>query len=92
MFQTGNGMREASPQVAVLITDGQNNGANFEHLRNDFQARIIKILVVGVGSSVQEGELRELVDSQDDDFLHVENFSKLDINDFIKKTKICRKM
>ena len=90
MFQTSNGRRPASPQVALLITDGQNSGASFVYLRNEFQARIIKILVVGVGSDVQEDELRRLVDSQDDDFLFVDEFSKLDINDFIKKTKICK--
>ena len=90
MFLAQNGMRPASPRLAILITDGKNNrGGNFAHFRNNFQFRRIKILVVGVGD-VEEGELRRLVESQDDDYFYVTDFSKLDVNDFIKNTTFCK--
>ena len=89
MFQVKNGMRPASPHVAVLITDGKNGNKKFATFRNRFQGNEIKILAVGVGAFVDD-ELRRLVGLVDKDFLSVKDFSKLNINDFIKNTTFCK--
>ena len=91
MFQEQHGMRPASPHVAVLITDGKANEGNlkFSTLRGKFEARSIKILVVGVGD-VKIEELHLLVESPQNDFLYIKDFSNLDINDFINNTTFCK--
>ena len=82
MFQSKNGMRSDSVKTMILITDGkesddirEKNVAKYPSLREEFKARNIHLVVVGVGKVDME-TLRELV-LDDKDFLFAEDFDVL---------------
>ena len=82
MFQSKNGMRSDSIKTMILITDGkesddirEKNVAKYPSLREEFKARNIHLVVVGVGK-VDKETLRELV-LDDKDFLFAEDFDVL---------------
>ena len=88
MFQGVNGMRLGSPQIAVLITDGDSNDpVDYADFKRKFRAAHIKLVVVGIGN-VNENDLLQLVETPDDLYL-VTDFLALDLNDFIKGTTFC---
>ena len=88
MFQGVNGMRLGSPQIAVLITDGDSNDpVDYADFKRKFRAAHIKLVVVGIGN-VNENDLLQLVETPDDLYL-VTDFLALDLNNFIKGTTFC---
>ena len=77
MFQTSNGMRDTSVKIAVLITDGSDNGtpSEYKEMGRKYQDKNIKLLIVGVGS-VERDLLKELV-KDESDFFEAQNFDEL---------------
>ena len=77
MFQTNSGMRQDAIQVAVLITDGDDNAPEsaYEERAKMFNERKIKVLVVGVGDVARE-VLSKLVESPEH-FFKAEKFEDL---------------
>ena len=90
MFQSSSGMREDAEQVAVLITDGwdyhctinkctpQELKRKYNQLAKEFNARKIRVLVIGVGD-VDKKSLLLLVQSPEH-FFQVESFDGLKDN------------
>ena len=78
-------------QIAMVITDGaQTQGADTKDLREasaPLRDAGVKILAIGIGSSTDEKELRQLVE-KDEDVLLAKSFDDLilKLNSLIKKT------
>ena len=89
MFQEVNGMRLDSPKAAVLITDGVSRSTvDYAGFRNLFRGAHIKLLVVGIGDSLDD-DLVELVETPDD-LLLVTDFAALDVTHFVEHTTFCK--
>ena len=78
-------------QIAMVITDGvQTQGADTKDLREasaPLRDAGVKILAIGIGSSIDKKELRLLVE-KDEDVLFAKSFDDLilKLNSLIKKT------
>ena len=88
MFQTSNGMRLSTSKTLILITDGKQLGVNYPLWRTKFNNAKIRVVVVGVGSNVNQEDLRDLVYSSND-FHLADDFNTLRDVNFIKNIKIC---
>jgi collagen type VI alpha len=75
MFKSGNGMRDETSKMMILITDGQSTDGQFTALRAEFNQRKNLLLVVGVGN-VKASSLRKLVLDEKDLFI-ANNFDDL---------------
>jgi len=81
-------MRPANPQTAILMTDGKSNSpVDYKHYKNSFKAANIKLMVVGIGKSLDAG-LADLVQTSDD-LIVVNDFDALNANDFFEKSTFC---
>ena len=88
MFTEANGMRPANPQTAILMTDGKSNSpVDYKHYKNSFKAANIKLMVVGIGKSLDKG-LADLVQTSDD-LIIVNDFDALNAEDFFEKSTFC---
>ena len=92
MFQSANGMRpyDECSKVAIIMADGKNTEPwepmNYAKKLRDARIRVV---VVGIGNSVNQDELRPLVEV-DDDFHLAQDFDDLISDSFLESTAICQ--
>ena len=88
LFKKANGMRTNVPRVLILLTDGkQTHGRGVVPLPKavkPFHDAGIKVIVVGIGPSVNRRQLRSMVKSGKDLYL-AKNFDQLKSESFVKK-------
>ncbi|CAH1788564.1 unnamed protein product [Owenia fusiformis] len=81
MFQEANGDRPNAPNLIIFITDGESNpkeDARLQRVTDDVRARGITVFAIGVGTEINEGELRLMATDPDRDHLfNVTNFESL---------------
>ena len=86
MFNERNGMRVRVPKVLVLLTDGEQtkdrDAVAPSKVVQRFHDAGIKVVVVGIGRSVNPSELRTLVRAEKDLFL-AKDFDQLKSLDFV---------
>ena len=90
MFQVPNGMRLDVSHTLVLITDGNQTGANVNYkiLRKRLNQRKIRVLVILIGSQNQD-DIRHLVNKASELYI-APDFDALKSDSFVKKVNICR--
>ena len=77
LFGDGNGARnreENVPRVGIVMTDGQSGDSVLEHA-NNARAEGITLFAIGIGSGIDESELRQIANDPDDTFV-------FQVNDF----------
>lgn len=86
-FTVRGGMRPVATRVAILITDGfqtrHSSARSLKDVAKELEKNGIKLLVVGIGDSVNEAVLRSIV-SRDDDLFYLKHMS---LENFIKIVK-----
>ena len=86
MFNEKNGMRVNVPKVLVLLTDGEQtkdpDAVPPSRVVQKFHDAGIKVVVIGIGRSVNPTELRSLVRAERDLYL-AKDFDQLKSDDFV---------
>ncbi|XP_060073910.1 collagen alpha-3(VI) chain-like [Ylistrum balloti] len=102
LFAPGNGARDDAVHVAVVLTDGGTNPGSYDqYSRSEGKAKTqeeaelakqsgIYMFAIGIGSGVDEAELRGIASEPDDKFFFiVDNYDKLDTA-HVKSLLACR--
>ena len=91
MFQTSNGMRPFGEcnKVVIVMTDGQNDYPNMLIGKTDrFHEAGIRVVVIGVGSQVDNDELLRLVKFHNN-FYQAKDFDELLSDSFLANLAAC---
>ena len=88
LFKESNGMRHDSTKYLILITDGKQDGVNYNEWSNKFARENIKVIVIGVGD-VNTRDLLKLV-VVDSDLHLAENFDNLMDSMFTENMHLCQ--
>ena len=85
IFNTASGMRKNTSKIAVLITDGRDYNTNdtYKNMGIEYEERDITLLVLGVGTILDERNLKLLVQSPSF-FFKANDWDQLDA-DFVNK-------
>ena len=96
LFSREGGMRENVTKIAILLTDGKQTTENVKDLiplreaANFLKQRGITIFVVGIGKNIDRGELRQIVDKEDQ-LIEAKTFAELEDEVVNIATKSCRR-
>ena len=90
LFHHVNGRRPNAHASVVLFTDGQGSNKPLKEVAQSFHDEQIRVIVVGIGSGINENDLRSMTknhgvsNTTHDHFFHV----KKDIEDLTSQTFI----
>ncbi|XP_078348187.1 uncharacterized protein LOC144633234 isoform X3 [Oculina patagonica] len=79
LFSGAGGLRSDKPNVLIVMTDGKTNAGSkpYKTVLAPLKNKHVRMIAVGVGSGINENELKEIADGKRENVVHVDKFDEL---------------
>lgn len=79
LFSDSGGYRNDKPNVLIVMTDGKTNrgSKSYSKVLAPLKQKNVRMIAIGVGSSINDDELKQIADGKRENVIHVDKFDDL---------------